>query len=387
MVGDERVHLAFLGNGESYHIQKWLPALADQDLKVTLITFHPPATTLPGVDVVVLEPPFSASRNRMRWVDFAGPVRPLRRLLRSLRVDVLMASYATNYGWMGVRSGFQPLVVHTWTYDVSVYPFKGWKGLVFRPLVRRVLKQARAILTDGEALAAFVRQHYPFAREKVTSVLWGIRLSDYAFTPALRAEARAAYALPAEAPVVVSARGVSDWYAPGCVLPAFLRLLEARPDLHVLVLTLAHERTPETQALLDTLARHPRAHVVDRFLSKPEMRAAWAASDVLVSVPPHDGISVGILEGKYAGVILVVSDIESNRSFLVEGPRAVFVPAITADALCDTLTDVLDDLGTYRAEMVPRSRAWVAEHGSVEGTARQVAALVRTLRASGGNSR
>lgn len=377
--GGPPVHLGFMGNGESYHVGKWLPALAAEGLRVTLFTFHPPPAPLPGVTVVPLDPPFSASPDRMRWHDFAGPVGGLRRAFAEQGIDVLMASYATNYGWMGVRTGFQPLMVHTWTYDVSVYPFKGWKGLVFRPVVRRVLRRARAILTDGAALADFVREHYPFARDRVTPVLWGIRLADYEFTPELRAEVRERYGIPEGAPVVVSARGVSEWYAPEQVLPAFRRLLDARPDLHVIVLTLEHDRSDATQALLDALARHPRAHVEDRFLSRDEMRGIWAASDVLVSVPPHDGISVGILEGMYAGVIPVVSDIPSNRSFLTEGERAFFVPDASAAALTTTLTGVLDDLGRLRREMAPRLRDWVAAHGSVEATARQVAAMVRSL--------
>ncbi|WP_456425140.1 glycosyltransferase family 4 protein [Rhodocaloribacter sp.] len=386
MPDDARLHLAYFGNGQSYHVHKWLPALAEQGLRVSLFTFHPPAVPLEGVEVGVLRPAFHDSAERMTWIDFAASARPLRRLLREREVDVLMPSYATSYGWMGLRTGFDPIIVNTWTYDVSVYPFEGLRRVLFRPLVGRVLRRARAVLTDGGALADFVRTHYRLPREKVVPALWGIRLADYPFTPGLRAEARAARGIPPEAPVVISARGVSDWYAPAQVLPAFRRLLDARPDAHVIVLTLEHERSAETQAALDILASHPRAHVVDRFLTKPEMCAAWAAADVLVSVPPHDGISAGILEGMYAGAIPVVSDIPSNRSFLEAGRNAFFVSTDEAGELAETLLRVLADLPALKAEVAPRNRAWVREHASVESTARQVAALVRRVAAERGTS-
>gem|GEM_PF-4820282 len=75
------VHLAYLGSGRGYHVKKWLPALVAQGLRVTLYSFHAPETTLQGVDVVVLRPPFSRSLARLSWVDFCGPTRRLCRLL------------------------------------------------------------------------------------------------------------------------------------------------------------------------------------------------------------------------------------------------------------------------------------------------------------------
>ena len=375
---NEPIHLAFLGNGQCYHVQKWLPALVEQGLRVTLITFHPPAHQLEGVAVQVLTPPFSSSPERMSWIDFCGPTRSLRQMLDALKVDVLMPSYATNYGWMAFRTGFRPQIVNTWTYDVSVYPMKGWKRLVFRPVVRRVLRRADLIFTDGAALAEFVREHYTVVPERVVPVFWGIRLADHPFSPEMRDEARNTLGIPPEVPVIISARGVSDWYSPIQVLTAFRRLLDARPDLYVLVLTLTHERTSDVQALLDELAKNERAHVFDRFLTKPEMCQVWAASDVLISVPPHDGISVGVLEGMYAGALPVVSDIPSNRSFLPED-RAFYIQTDSPDELEATLGTVLDGLPGFRERIAPANRAWVAEHGSVEATARQVAARIRNL--------
>ncbi len=377
----ETVHLAYLGNGRSYHVHKWLPALARQGLRVSLLSFHPPEEPLEGVAVHPLVPPFHRDPARASWIDFCGPTAGLRRLLHDLGVDVLMPSYATNYGWMALRSGFRPLLLNTWTYDVSVYPFSGLRGVLFRPIVRHVLRHADAILTDGPALATFVRSHYPVNPERVVSALWGPDLSTFPFSPARRAGARARWRVPTEAPVVISARGVSDWYGPGQVLPALMALLDARPDVHVLVLTLEHERSEATRRLLDRLAAHPRARVVDRFLAREEMADAWAAADVLISVPPHDGISVAVLEGMYAGVIPVVSDIPSNRAIVRDGENGFLVPCGDAVALERTLRRVLDDLPALKAHMAPRNHAWVRDHASVEATARQVADLVRRLAA------
>ena len=374
-----KTHFAYLGNGQNYHVRKWLPALAEQGLRVTLLTFHPPTEPLDGVEVHALTPPLARWMKRLSWLDFWKPPGPLRKQLAEIGADVLMGSYATHYGWMGARTGFRPFIAQTWTFDVTVYPFEGWKRHLFGPVVRRVLHHADVITTDGMALAEIVRARYPAEKEKVVGVRWGIRLADYEATAATRAEARSAWQLPPDVPVVVSPRGIATVYQPEVVLPALQQLLERRADVHVVVLTLGQTRTADVQADLDKLAAHPRARIVDRFLSKEEMRAVWAASDVLVSTPARDGISESVLEGMYAGAYPVLSDIPSNRSLVEEGVRAAVVPEPTSEGMVRTIAQTVDRLAELKAEAVPANQRWVAEHASVEGTARMLADIVHSL--------
>lgn len=371
------VHLAYLGSGRGYHVKKWLPALVAQGLRVTLYSFHAPETTLQGVDVVVLRPPFSRSLARLSWVDFCGPTRRLCRLLLERDVDVLMPSYATSYGWLGARTGFRPMLLNTWTFDVSVYPFEGARRFVFKPVVQYAMRRADVVLTDGAGLADFVRTRYPIVPSVVKPVLWGIPLDDYDFSPEIGVMGRKVLGIPAGVPVVISARGIKKWYAPEVVLPVFERILAEHTDVHVIVLTLAHERSSRIQSLLALLASHPRAHVIDRFLSKREMCEAWAASDVLVSVPPYDGISVGVLEGMYAGVVPVLSDIPSNRSIIKAGAQGYLLQNVRVGVLVDKLGDVLTQLPTLKASMAPHNRRWITENANVEIAAKRLANIVR----------
>lgn len=372
-------HFAYLGNGQNYHVQKWLPALAEQGLRVTLFTFHPPTEPLDGVEVQVLRPPLARFTRHLSWLDFWKAPGPLRKQLAEIGADVLMGSYATHYGWMGARTGFRPFIAQTWTFDVTVYPFEGWKRRLFGPVVQRVLQHADVITTDGVALAEVVRARYPAEQSKVVGVRWGIRLADYEATSAGRSEARAAWHFAPKVPVVVSPRGVAAVYQPEVVLPALHQLLERRADVQVMVLTLGQERTPDVQVELDRLAAHPRARVVDRFLSKKEIRTVWVASDVLVSAPARDGISESVLEGMYAGAYPVLSDIPSNRSLVEEGVRAAVVPEATSEGLTQITEQTVDRLAVLKAEAVPANRQWVTEHASVEGTARMLADIVRSL--------
>lgn len=375
-------HLAYLGQAKSYHVEKWLSALAAEGLKITLLSFVTPERDIAGVDVRVLDPPFRWTGERhLRIWHFWGSAKPLKRVLDQIGADVLMASYATNYGFLGARSGFRPMILQTWTADLTVYPWSGWKRWILRPMVRRSMAQADVITTDGPALAERARELYPDHADRIVPVLWGIRLEDYGFSPSERARKRSEMGIPDDAPVFTSARGVLYYYRPETVLRAFLRLLESRKSAHAVFLTLARERTPEVQRLLETLDAHPRGHVFDRFLPVSEMRSIWSITDVLVSVPMFDGISEGILEGMYCGCIPIVSDIPSNRSILEDGESGVFVrgdPGSDQD-LGKTLEEVAGRLPGLKSTMVERNRRWVEDEASVESTAAKVAEMVRSL--------
>ncbi len=373
------MHLAVLGNARSYHFRKWLPALAEREgLKVSLLSFQAPDEPLPGVVFFQLSPPISR-KGHFRYYDYWGSTRPLCALLKQIGADVLMASYATHYGLMGARSGFHPFVLQTWTLDLSVYPWKGWKQVFFRPMVRYALRRADLITTDGPALAEIGRARFPDVAHKIVSTAWGIRLADYAPRPGLRAEARTAWNIPSEAPLLTHGRGVYYWYRPEAVLPALLRTLATHPEAYALVLTLGQDRTPEVQQMLDALAAHPRARIADRFLSRETMRGVWAMTDAFISFPPYDGISESVLEGMYAGAIPIVSDILSNRAFLDADTQAVYVDGHDAEAVYRALSRVLDHLPDFKAQMAPINKQWVEIHATIEGTARQLHEIFQAI--------
>lgn len=377
------LHLAVLANGQGYHMPKWLCALADAGLKVTLFSYHPPQKPIEGVVSKALNP---LVKNRPNWLDFWRNASWLRAQLEALDVDVLMASYATSYGWLAVRCGFQPLLLQTWTLDISHYPATNWRRWILKPIVQRVLHASKSITTDGSALADYLKESYPRVAEKVVPMRWGVRLADYTFDEQAGSSFRKQYDIPNDVPLVVSPRGLQHWYRPEVVLPALWGLLEKHATVHVLVLTVLHDRTSAVQQWLDQLAQHPRAHVIDQFLTTAEMQGLWSAAEIMISLPTDDGISEAVLEAMYAGVFPIVSDIPSNRSFLDEG-AAFFVNGDDEQVLTTAILDVMSKLdGEKHQERLARNQTWVAREASVEGTAEKMCVLIESLKEDGRQS-
>lgn len=354
---------------------KRLRALVEVGFTVTLFSYHPPHDPIPGVTSVPLKPLVAG---RVTWLDFWRNGAFIRAEVAARQIDVLMASYATSYGWLAVRSGVRPFLLETWTLDISHYPIMGWLRWMFGPIVRRVLQAADAITTDGSALAVYLREHYPATRSKVVPMWWGIRLADYEADEDAGFAFRNQCHIPADVPLVVSPRGLQHWYRPEVVLPALWALLEQHTTAHVLVLTVLHERTSTVDEWLNRLSEHPRGHVVDRFLTISEMQAMWNAADVVISIPTDDGISEALLEAMYAGALPVVSDIASNRSFLDE-KSAFFVQGHHPEELTALLFNIVTDLRVHQNERVTSNQAWVAQEASVEGTAQKMHMLIQGL--------
>lgn len=372
------LHLAILGNASNYHLRRWLPALADQGIRVSLASFVEPAADLAGVDFHRIERPTKGMLPH-GLLDFLTATSRARRLLKDLEPDVVMGSYATNYGFLAARTGFHPFVLQTWTADVQLYPKVGAKRFILAPMVRKALKTADLVTTDGPALKTEVLTSFPFTEGKVHSILWGIELDEYVRLDKRRSSARAALEVPDSAVVVTIARGLRFHDRPDVSLPAISHVLETRPEVHAIVLTLGHPVTDGIRPHIDALEANPRCHVVDRFLDRTHIQDVWAASDFVVSVPLFDGISEALLEAMAAGCIPIVSDIPPNRVIVPDARNAIFSRADSSDTLAADIGRGIDQLTRFQEAAVPANRAWVRENASVEQAAASLATLLKDL--------
>ncbi|NNE35011.1 MAG: glycosyltransferase family 4 protein [Rhodothermales bacterium] len=365
------MHIAYLADGQNYHVKKWVRAMADAGIAVTLITFRPPEQSIAGVNVIKL-PIRIGNAQSYSYLNYVLSLSRVKAELSALQPDVLLGSYATHYGWLAARTRFHPFVLQTWTFDLTRYPFEGVRGrLWFGPIVRRSLGCADVITTDGPALAEIGRSLYPEHNDKIESVRWGIQTANFDISDAAKAVDRKRYSISNDTVVVTSPRGVLPVYQPEMLLQQFLKLLDANEQIVVVVLTIEHERTRKTEELLNELKKHGRALVFDRFLETEEMHAIWRVSDIVVSVPEADGISESVLEAMYGGSYPVLSDIPSNRSLVAEGVQGSLVTEDKPEALLKSILQVASD-DTGRRDAQRKNRAWILDNACVEQTAEQV---------------
>ncbi len=372
------LHLAILANAANYHMRRWLPALAARGMRVSLLSFVEPSVPIPDVDFHLIE---RATRRfaRHSLADFLLGGASARKLVKKLSPDILMGSYATNYGFLGARTRFRPFVLQTWTADVQLYPKNGWRRHVLGPMVRHAMSSADLITTDGPALREVVVEAYPDCEARTESILWGIELEHYLGLSNLRKQVRSRLGIPDDAVAITCARGLRFHDRPEISLPALLEVLDANDSVFGIVLTLGHVPDERASPSLEALRAHARCLVVDRFLDSSAVSDIWSASDFVVSIPLFDGISETLLEAMAAGCIPILSDIPPNRIIVPDSENAIFTRADSAQALAADIRMSLEQLDRLKETAVPANRKWVRENASIENAAGRLTDLLKRL--------
>ncbi len=371
------MHLAFLGNAANYHVQKWLPALVKQGAEISLITLEGESPEIEGVKTHRLSQKAARFIGKTSQLDFFLATKELVGLLDEIKPDIMLASYVTSYGILAARCEFEPLAIQTWTFDLTKYPQEGFKGWLYKSKVEDAFSRASLIITDGKALAKEGQKLYPEFEAKFSPITWGIKLSDFQGDFDEKA-VRERLGIPADAPVVTNGRGVHEWYRPEITLAAISNLLDNRSEAWAIVLTLNQKRDTPVQKNLELLVEHPRCLVFDEMLPRDQLRDILLVTDLLLSIPPRDGVSELLIESLYMGCIPVVSKIPSNEAILVDRQSAVFIEGDEdlLDDVFNTLDSSIDELASLKEKMIGPNRKWVEEEASVDTSAARLYKLL-----------
>jgi glycosyltransferase involved in cell wall biosynthesis len=133
---NENLTLAYIADGSSVHVRRFLGYLANKGYDVHLITYTPSK-----IDNVKIH---KVATHRMKI-----PLRVVQtfNLIRKISPDIVHAFYITNNGVVAALSGFHPLILSAWGSDIGTDPEKS--GIV-RFFIKLALKTADLLETSDE---------------------------------------------------------------------------------------------------------------------------------------------------------------------------------------------------------------------------------------------
>ena len=344
------MRIALLGNADAIHTRRWAGVLRGRGHDVRVFSLErPPASEAEGVTVLsgVPLPLPRALRYPLARTAFAAAVD-------AFDPDLVEAHFVPNYGVLGALVGRHPLAIQCWGSDLLVSAAKSaFQGRRARFALRRadvVVADARVL---GEAALA-----YGAPLERLLVVPWGADLARFPLAPLVAA------------PHVVSVRQLEPLYDVATLIEALPAVRAAVPALTVTVAGDGPERGP-LEARCAALGLAGVVRFVGR-VPHAELPALLGSASAYVSTSRSDSTSISLLEAMASGATPVVSDIEGNREWLVEGVSARFFPVGDAPALARALTEVLSDepfrrsaRATNRAK-VERDGDWAANVARVE---------------------
>lgn len=311
--------IALLADVDHVNVRRWCEGLAGAGAEMHVISFSAAATDFAGAQRVYR----LKGRALPGKAHYALAMPAVRRLLRTIKPDLLAAYYITGYGFLGALTGFRPLVLHSSGSDVLLAPSD--------PTLRRVLDFSlkRAALTTawaphmGEAVRAM-----GVDEERIMVLPRGIPVADFA-----RVQAK----LPSsgEPLRLISTRRLHPAYNIELLVRAVAKVREHRHDLR---LTLAGDGPlrGSLESLAVELKLGDNVHFAGR-VGNDDLPKLLAEHHFYSAQVPTEGVSASLLEAMAVGLVPLVPDNPGNRHWIRSGENAWLLDDLTPEGVAGVL--------------------------------------------------
>lgn len=325
------MRICIIANPNSIHTHRWVRYFAGRGHEVHLIGPNPPEVAAPN-GIVFHDLTRITNRRKFRFVVWSTA---LRRLLRTLRPDVLHAHQVTGAGWLGAGSGYHPFFVTSWGSDLLV---SARRSPTQRRLAGLVLRRADYVTCVSEPLAQAALE-LGADPQRLEVAYWGVDTEVFHPPPAPPN-------LP-PAPLVLSIRAVRPLYNPLAIAQAIPLVLAQAPEARFVIRTYSFDSGVLTdfRRLVEAAGASVAVEYIGDLPDDHAIADLYRQAAVVVSVPSSDGTPQSVLEAMACGAVPVVSDLPSLRQWVQHEREALLVPVGDADALAAAISRLLADPG------------------------------------------
>ncbi len=313
------MHILFLGDGGSRNTVNWVRYYTQVlNHRVTLLSFDPALEPIPGVECLDL-----SGETKLK---FLYQIPRVRRLIRELQPDLVLAYRITSYGLTAACSGFHPFVVAAMGRDVNLLH----TSMTRRLAVMFTVRQADLIHSWGPNMT---KRLIKLGADpgRILTLPRGVN-TDLFYPKGERLSIQTR---------ILSTRALDPYYRIDVIIRAIADLFTAIPQVECRLAGDGPERMKLEQL---TEALGIQGYV--RFLGKvnyagvaEELRAA----DIYVSAVPTDGTSSSLLEAMACGIFPIVVDNSSNRVWVSHGKNGFLYPAGDVSMLARLLAMAIAD--------------------------------------------
>jgi glycosyltransferase involved in cell wall biosynthesis len=286
----------------------------------------------------------------------AGPDRWWRLLphfedaVQRVRPDLIHAGPVQSLGLLSAVIGFRPLLVASWGYDLLI---DANRDAYWRWMTRYALERSDMLLCDSTTVRRAAQSITAYPDERIVQFPWGIDLD--VFRPGDRRRAIRMRLGWEGQHVVLSTRTWEELYGIDVLLEAFFQAHKADQNLRLMLLATGSAR----DTVANFVARHQLEGVVHcpGQTPHPELVGYYEAADVYISCAHSDGSSISLLEALAMGLPVVVTDIPSNREWVVHGVNGWLGTDGDPASFASALLNAVHVGGAAKEQMGRRNRA------------------------------
>lgn len=341
--------ICYLAEINNVHTRRWIQYFAGLGHEILVLSDNLPDNIIPHVKIIRPEMnlftkilafkihPKPYGNYSFKWI-------PYRKEVNKFKPDIVHAMEALGYGLTMALCGSYPKILTPWGNDIFYDPFHS-KIAGFH--VRKALKAATIISTNHPTLGDYLQEAFHTPKDKVKCFSWGIDLKI--FNPHKQKKAREMrnyLKIPYNVPVVMSNRTLAEYWGSREIMNAIPLILKESPKMHFIVIR-GSGREEFYKEMISFLKRHgadKNVRIINEKISPEKMAGLLNLSDIFVSVPYTDLLSVSVLEGLACGAIPVVSDLAAYKNRIVDGVNGFFVPLKDAPAISDKVLHIIKNI-------------------------------------------
>jgi L-malate glycosyltransferase len=256
-----------------------------------------------------------------------------QRRLKEVQPDLVHAGPIQSCGYLAALAGCHPLLLMSWGSDLLI---DADRNTEWRQATEFALQKADALFCDCDTVRKKANSFRVFLDSEIVQFPWGVKSGVFSPTGSLPPDS--SFTRKEKTTTFIYTRSWSPLYGTDVLLDAFAKARSSNPSLRLLLVG----NGSQDESIRGFLQAHNLNDSV--FLVGPqpaEMLPQWfRAADAYVSCAKSDGTSISLLEAMASGLPVTVTDIPSNREWVVEPDNGYLAPAGSPEGVADKMLQV-----------------------------------------------
>ena len=333
LVGSRRcsVKILYFSDNASGHNQRFLEKLSEAGLEVWFLdpTNNCLAHGWLPKGVHWVRPTKTVTRDSSPSA-FTCFLADFQQMVKKIGPDLVHAGPIQSCGYVTALSHFHPWLLTSWGSDLL---FHAQQSTDLHQATQIALSSADGFFCDCDTVRAAARKFAPMPDSRIVQFPWGIRKG--LFGPEGALPSKAEFEREPGTHLFLSTRSGEPLHGIDTLLEAFRQASRADSSLRLLLLG----DGAQGRKVREFIDVHGLSRVIltPGTYAKEDMPKWFRAADAYVSCTQSDGTSISLLEAMATGLPVVVSDLPSNREWVVEEQNGWLASPRSAEQFVDRL--------------------------------------------------
>ena len=306
-------------------------------------------------------------------------VSDFRRVIDEIKPDILHCGYVLRDGFLAALSGFHPILLMPWGSDILIEPMK---SILRRSITKYAINRANFITCDCEIVKRKIIELSNYDEKKILVFPWGVELD--LFKPDSNKAENIRNALGwKDNKIIIMNRNFEHVYGCKYLLQALPKIIREEPGSRIIMIGQGSLeggfRRFVKEKSLGEYVKFPGA------IRNKEMPGYLNAADIYVSTSLSDGTSISLLEGMACGLPVVVTEMPSNKEWVINGKNGFLVPMKDHEGISNSILTLLRD-DNLRLRMGMMNRRIVEDRANWSGNVDKLENIYKILASNSGRA-